>query len=230
MKFLLIIIFSTILYSQDCDTGFTYFEDVPVSTTSIPFGVNCFADEDLQFLNDLIAENEFEYNSPIEIGTQTWFDGKLNNFVAGYYTSGVSTQITIIPESISNLDQLRTLYMEWNNITALPTTFGSLVELRNLYISNNELESLINNIGDLVELQILDLGYNNIEVIPNSLVELENLQYLWLFNNNITALPENICDIENMRIYLNHNQLCPPYPNCLDDEDIGVQNTTDCSD
>ena len=225
MKLLTIIIFLSIPYSQNCDQGFTYFEDVPISTTSIPFGINCFSDSDIQFLNDLNNENNLQYQSPIEIGTQTWFDGRLNNFVAGYYTSGVNSQISIIPTSISNLEQLRTLYMEWNLITSLPSTFSQLSELRNLYISNNQLESIIHNIGDLINLKILDLGYNNIEIIPNSLTSLDNLEYLWLFNNNITTLPEDICD---MNINWNDldglaypyfaiggNQLCENVPTCI---------------
>ena len=108
MKLLTTLLFLTLLISQECEDGFTYFEDVPVSTTSIPFGVNCFNDQDLNFLNDLNSYNSLNYISPIEIGTQTWFDGRLTNFVAGYYTSGVNSQISIIPESISDANHLRT--------------------------------------------------------------------------------------------------------------------------
>ena len=225
MKLLISIFISTILISQDCENGFTYFEDIPVTTTSIPFGVNCFNNQDLDFLNDLNNNNLLNYSSPIEIGTQTWFDGRLTNFVAGYYTSGVNTQISVIPESISNVNNLRTLYMEWNNISTLPSTFGELSELRNLYISNNQLESIIDNIGDLINLQILDLGYNYIETIPESITTLDNLQYLWLFNNNISSLPQNICNMDinwdeldglaYPYFAIGGNQLCENVPECI---------------
>ena len=61
MKLLTIIIFLSIPYSQNCDQGFIYIEDVPVSTTSIPFGINCFSDSDIQFLTDLNNENNLQY-------------------------------------------------------------------------------------------------------------------------------------------------------------------------
>ena len=225
MKLLTLIIFLSTSYTQDCDSGFTYYDDIPISTTSIPFGVNCFFDSDIQFLNDLINENNLQYQSPIEVGTQTWFDGRLNNFVAGYYTSGVNSQISTIPQSVSNLEQLRTLYMEWNLITELPSTFSELSELRNLYISNNQLMSIIDDIGELTELRILDLGYNNIEILPNSITDLENLEYLWIFNNNISTLPENICemninwnDLDGLAypyFAIGGNELCQDVPICI---------------
>ena len=44
------------------------------------------------------------------------------------------------------------------------------------------------------------------------------------------SLPESICDIYNNIGYLelHSNQFCPPYPNCLSNEDLGAQDTINC--
>ena len=39
-------------------------------------------------------------------------------------------------------------------------------------------------------------------------------------------VPEIICGIDN--IYLDNNNLCSPYPECLSEEDIGYQDTSNC--
>jgi len=54
-----------------------------------------------------------------------------------------------------------------------------------------------------------------------------------LRNNQLTGvIPENICDLNinwNSSSYFNidNNQLCPPYPSCVEDF-VGYQDTSDC--
>ena len=204
MKHILTIILLSFLISQDCDEGYSYIpvEDIPFSATSLPFNLGqaytCFNDGDLAFLNDLNGMNNLGYDSALHLGTQTWNSGKLKIFVGTYTPNGAginTTQINTVPETISNLNELTTLYLEWNHITSLPSTFTSLPSLKNLYISNNQLQVLPDDFGNLQELKILDLGYNYIPSIPESFVDLINLEYLWLFNNDITSIPAGICDL-----------------------------------
>ena len=206
MKHILIIILFSVLLSQDCSEGYSYIpiEDIPFTATSLPFEsgqpYTCFNDADIAFLNDLNQINDLGYDSPLYLGTQTWNTGKLKVFVGTYTPNGAginTTEIETLPETISNLDELMTLYLEWNHITNLPSTFTSLVNLKNLYISNNQLQLLPDNFGDLEELKILDLGYNYISEIPDSFIELENLEYLWLFNNDISYIPEGILNSDH---------------------------------
>ena len=203
MKRLFIITFFSILLSQDCEDGYTYIasSDIPFSATSLPFEsgqpYTCFNSGDIQFLNELNQVNSLGYESPLHLGTQTWNTGRLKVFVGTYTPNGAgitTTQIQSLPESISNLDELVTLYLEWNHLTMLPQTFTGLSGLKNLYISNNKIEYLNSDFGDLTELKILDAGYNYISEIPDSFINLENLEYLWLFNNDIDYIP-NICDL-----------------------------------
>lgn len=204
MKLIIIIILSNIILAQDCDDGYTYIpaSEISFSTVSIPYEngqpYTCFSNGDIEFLNELNQDNNLGYNSPISIGNQTWNFGKLKIFVGTYTPTGSginTTQLQTLPESISNLNELTTLYLEWHHITELPNSFTELTSLKNLYINNNRLESINSNFGDLSQLEILDLGYNYISYIPDSITQLENLEYLWIFNNDISYLPQDICNL-----------------------------------
>ena len=95
------------------------------------------------------------------------------------------------------------------------------------------------SIGNLSNLVSFNAGYNQLESeIPESIGNLINLQRLWLNLNYLTGLvPNTICNLnllnwsadgfEGSDSYLNYNQLCPPYPACIE-EYIGEQNTSAC--
>jgi len=57
---------------------------------------------------------------------------------------------------------------------------------------------------------------------------------LYLFGNQLTGeIPESICDLNinwnsTNYFYITNNQLCPPYPSCIEDY-VGVQDTTNCN-
>lgn len=261
LNFYFILFTISLIYTQDCDPGFTnYFnveieypnvtiQDLPNCTSfdeeencennneycqwendncieNLDFGNYCFNDGDLQALSDILSANDFEETMiAFNLGTQTWNEGRLRFLVAGYYFNGVETQIHTIPESISNLNDLRKLYLEWNNITELPDSFSNLTALVQLYISNNQLISLPDGFGNLDNLFILDLGYNQINSLPNSFVNLTSLTYLWLFNNQLSDLPNNFCDLgldwdgDDYFGYpyfaIGGNMLCENLPECV---------------
>lgn len=205
MKKVLSIILLTFLLSQDCEEGYTYIpvSEIPFSTTSLPYETGqpytCFNNGDLEFLNDLNQINNLGSDSPVDLGTQTWNYGRIKVFVATYTPNGAgitTTQIQTLPDNISNLNELITLYLEWNHLTHLPNSFTELASLKNLYISNNKIEILNDDFGNLSELKILDAGYNYISEVPDSFASLANLEYLWLFNNDITYIPQDICNLE----------------------------------
>jgi len=89
-------------------------------------------------------------------------------------------------------------------------------------------------IGNLTNLTYLNLSYNQLTgEIPSSIGNLTNLTYLSLYYNQLTGeIPESICDLNinwssssYFRIF--NNQLCPPYPSCIEDY-VGEQDTSDC--
>ncbi len=215
-----------------CDEGYSYHPNIEdnFNNVNIQDDGTCFYDLDLEALYDIITENNFEENmEAFELGTQTWNEGRLRFLVAGYYFGGVETPIETIPESISNLNDLRKLYLEWNQISELPESFSELTALVQLYISNNQLTTLPTNIGNLDNLYILDLGYNQISELPESFVDLENLGYLWLFNNELIELPENFCELaldwdgDDYFGYpyfaIGGNMLCENLPECVENSE-----------
>ena len=99
-----------------------------------------------------------------------------------------------------------------NQLTgSIPPEIGNLTNLEWLYLSNNQLT----------------------EEIPLEIGNLNNLIYLDLFNNQLTGeIPENICDLNinwssSSYFSISNNQLCPPYPSCIEDY-VGYQDTTNC--
>tara|TARA_B100000131_G_scaffold320025_1_gene367159 strand:+ start:216 stop:1280 length:1065 start_codon:yes stop_codon:yes gene_type:complete len=180
-----------------CDSLYTYYNNLPQNLT-ILVGDSCFYDKDIEVLDSLISINNLDYDSPFELGTQTWLNGRIRFLVAGNYgnSSGVNDTIYKLPENIGYWDELASLYLEWNRIATLPNSFSEMTGIQSVYLNNNVLRSLNTDIGNLNNLYLLDLGYNKLDSLPESICNLIGISYLWLFNNNLTSLPECFCDLD----------------------------------
>ena len=223
------IYFTQTLLAQ-CDSAYTYYSVLP-SNVTILVGDSCLFDGDIAVLDSVITINSLAYDSPLEIGTQTWLNGRLRFLVAGNYgnSSGVNDTIYFLPQNIGNWSNMASLYLEWNRISELPDSFSKLIALQSFYINNNILASLGDSIGSLSNLYFLDLGYNDLPSIPESICDLANLSYLWLFNNNLNSLPECFCDMEldwnnnDMGGYpyfaIGANSLCDSIAPCVSESD-----------
>jgi len=86
-------------------------------------------------------------------------------------------------------------------------------------------------IWNFTRLELLVLSNNQfIGEIPSEIGNLTNLTWLDLSNNFFSGeFPYSICDLGFFDYYsLGENKLCPPYPDCLTEEDIGYQDTSEC--
>ena len=217
--------------TSSCDESYTYIEDLPDNLVNNNNEDQCFFNEDLAVINNLITLNSLNYSNLLETGVQSWNTSRLVSWVLTYTpngSNGVNQQLTVLPEDIGNLTSLASLYMEWNYITVLPESFSALTNLFNLVISNNLLTSLPEDFGNLTNLFFLDLGYNQISSIPESIGNLQNIMYLWLFYNQLSQLPESICNLPLIwdgMDYANYpyfasggNQLCDSnlIPDCVE--------------
>ena len=168
--------------------------------------VECYYHGDLDVVQDFIDSNESLYGySPLTLtNTINWLNGHLGTFLL--YDRGITT----IPESIGDLDNLEMIYF-----------------------FENEIESVPESIGNLINLRFLDLGRNNISTIPDSIWGLENIITLNFQENQLTSISDEVCNIYSNLEYgpfLSMNQICPPYPDCLTEENIGYQDTSECID
>ena len=227
---ILILVFYFNRIAAQCDSAFTYYEELPDNVT-ILVGDSCFQTKDISVLDSIINKNELDYQTPLELGTQTWFNGRLRFLVAGNYgnSTGVNDTIYYLPENIGDLDDLASLYLEWNRISELPNSFYKMSNLFSLYINNNTINYIGDSLGHLSNLYFLDLGYNKITYIPSSICELENLSYLWLFNNELDSLPNCFCNMElnwsgednggYPYFAIGANHLCDDIPDCVNNSD-----------
>ena len=114
-----------------------------------------------------------------------------------------------IPSEIGNLTNLQTLDLVINNLTGeIPPEIGNLTNMTRLYLSSNQLSG----------------------TIPSELGNLFNLEILCLQRNQLSGLiPDNLCDLnlDWNTSYVFENQLCPPYPSCIEDY-VGEQDTSNC--
>ena len=208
-----------------CPDGYLEITDYPATLTILGDAGDCFAEQDFNALQDLITANDIDLTSGLYLGRQTWTEGRLRVLIAGNYYLGGNVSMTTLPDSFGDLDDLRSLYLDWNLLTTLPDSFGQLINLVNLHLANNQLTGLFPDLGNLQQLEILDLGYNEIEAIPESIGLLENMVYFWIFNNQLNTLPESVCNLDlnwdgvdnSFLPYFacGGNQLCALIPDCV---------------
>ena len=108
-----------------------------------------------------------------------------------------------------NIEETTDLDLYNNGLTGeIPSSIGSLINLERIFLANNQLSG----------------------TIPTELGELTNLYYLDFSNNLLSGLiPESICNIDWNFSSINNNQLCPPYPECIENF-VGYQETSDCEE
>ena len=180
----------------------------------------------------------FQSTSNIEVGdyyVELWgeYYSVLNTTELNLGNSGLTGEI---PSEIGNLTNLTDLMLDGNQLTGeIPSEIGQLTNLTHLSLQNNqftgEIPPEIGNLTNLIELRLYENQLTG--SIPPEIGNLTNLTELRLYNNQLTGeIPENICDLDinwshSGYFNISHNQLCPPYPSCIEDY-VGEQDTSDC--
>ena len=179
----------------------------------------------LQNLN--LYNNELSGNIPSELGNLT----NLTSLVL--WANQLEGQI---PPEIGNLTNLIRLDLDENQLTGLiPPEIWTLTNLNELFLSKNQLEGEIPpEIGNLTNLNYFFISENQISgSIPTAIGNLDYLKYLRLDSNQISGeIPSNICDLNifwdiSYDFNISNNQLCPPYPDCIENF-MGDQDIANC--
>ena len=147
----------------------------------------------------------------------------------------IPTEVSLWGE-VYSVESTTELDLRNNELTGpIPPEIGYLTNLTYLDLRYNQLTgSIPPEIGNLTNLTLLDLRNNQLTgFIPTEIGNLTNLTLLILSNNQLTGeIPESICDL-NLKFWIsinfnvNNNQLCPPYPSCIEGS-VGEQDTSDC--
>ena len=138
-----------------------------------------------------------------------------------------------IPPEIGYLINLGYLNLSNNQLTgSIPPEIGNC-PLSILRLQNNQLTgSIPPEIFNYPFLSIINLSNNQLTgSIPPEIGDL-SLFNLYLNDNQLSGLiPDEICNNDDYfwpsNINFNNNQLCPPYPSCIEDY-MGEQDTSDC--
>ena len=160
-----------------------------------------------------------------------------------YYSVENTTELSLrnsllsgsIPPEIGNLTNLTYLNLSENYLSgSIPPEIGNLTNLTVLRLYSNQLTGIPPEIGNLTNLTNLKLYSNQLTgEIPTEIGNLTNLEYLYLEWNQLTGeIPESICNLNidwsNFDYFrIRYNQLCPPYPSCVEDY-VGEQDTSNC--
>ena len=105
-------------------------------------------------------------------------------------TLKLTGRLVIIPSSIGQLTNLRTLILSNSSILEIPKEIGKLIKLKRLIFSFNNLIRLPEEIGNLIKLTYFDCSYNNLISLPEEITQLTKLKRLYLHNNQLTILPD----------------------------------------
>lgn len=139
---------------------------------------------------------------------------KLKEKIAAAARSGATElnlsrkQLTVMPDSLSQLTQLRSLDLSDNQLTALPKSLSQLTQLQSLNLSGNKMTTLPESIGQLTRLLSLDLSRNKIMTLPEWLSRLTRLQSLNITSNKITTLPQSLDQLTRLQsLNLSGNRL-----------------------
>ena len=94
--------------------------------------------------------------------------------------------------------------------------------------------SIPSEIGNLTNLTELNLYGNQLTgSIPSEIGNLTKLEYLFLNDNQLIGnIPSEVCNLfiwwgRTSEFNISNNQLCPPYPSCIEDY-VGEQDTSGC--
>ena len=200
--------------------------------------IDCYADdgtEGVELWGECYSIENTTYLELSNSGLTGSIPPEIGNLTNLTYLILYDNQLTgSIPPEISNLTNLTYLYLNENQLTGeIPLEIGNLMNLQALGLDGNQLTGEIPpEIGNLMNLQELGLSWNQLSgEIPSEIGNLTSLWGIWVDVNQLTGeIPESFCDIyPNLtEINLGSNNLCPPYPDCLSEEDIDYQDTTNC--
>lgn len=153
---------------------------------------------------DTVEMNDSDYTpNTIDI-PDSILDFKITKFVA------VGTPLSEIPESVLKCTTLKHLELSYSNITVIPDTISNLKNLDTLILNKNKITNISPNLQKLNKLKTLVLSYNKLKEIPEWIGNMQSLEEIGLNGNReIKRVPKSLVNLNNLQ-YLG-------LPNKIDD-------------
>ena len=79
--------------NPSCDGDYTHIEDLPNNLVNNNNEDQCFFNDDLAVIDDLISLNDLSYSNVLEVGVQSWNSGRIFSWVLTYTQNGNSYQV-----------------------------------------------------------------------------------------------------------------------------------------
>ena len=192
--------------------------DNPLLTGPIPEEIGNL--RNLTHLN--LSDNQLTGEIPFTIGFLTDVELETGMYKLTHLNLSNNQLTGVIAPQMWELASLTHLDISGNQLTGdIPSWIGNLNYLTSIHLNDNqftgEIPSAIGNLNYLTRLHLNDNQFTGVGVSYNEVTgEIEET----ICNLNI-----NWSDSSNFNI--SNNQLCPPYPPCIEDY-LGVQDTTNC--
>lgn len=191
----------------------TLFSDMASNKQEIPY------EKKLNLLRCILVPTEFtflqELQSLIDEDIKIYIDPRITSFPSIVIEQRRISQIRMVginieelPKSIGNLDSLKILNLNYNQLPNLPKEIGRITTLEELLLRKNTITELPKTIGKLMRLQKLDLTRNKLKTLPRSITKLKRLEYLNLNFNNFQNLSKKIGNLKSLEyLFCDYNQL-----------------------
>ena len=154
-----------------------------------------------------------DWNTNTNIGTWTGVDVEGTPPRVTWLNLSVVDQLGgTIPATLSNLTHLEVLDLQGNDLAGVIPDLSDLTQLRPLYLGGNNLTGLIpTTLSDLTHLAYLSLNNNDLAGVIPDLSDLTQLRSLHLYNNDLTSPLPDLSGLTRLRsLDLRNNDLTDP--------------------
>ncbi|HSI15746.1 MAG TPA: leucine-rich repeat domain-containing protein [Chthoniobacter sp.] len=126
----------------------------------------------------------------IQLGWQTWTElpQSLSDLQELRSLAVLNTPIQSFPAFLASCPHLTELVLRGTGITSIPASVQAFRHLRRLDFSNNLTQEIPHEIGQLSELKELQLADNGLKSLPESVADLRHLRSLALAGNRFSVI------------------------------------------
>ena len=121
-----------------------------------------------------------------------------------------------LPLSLWELNMLKTLNLDHNQIDEIPADIEKLSSLTKLRLDANNLEQIPPQMGERTNLKYLALDRNNLVDLPKEMKQMKLLSTLTMSRNALTFVPKCVFNMNKLKVLHVHQNEIPMFPTELE--------------